>query len=203
MTTVPRRGFNDAVTGIWSLLAPAYDLAILQQWVYRPPHDEVLAQLRAHKSRRIADIACGTGILSARIERELHPDEIYGVDMSHGMLDQARAKSDRVRWLRGPAEQLPFDDGALDAVVTTTAFHFFDQPAALREFHRVLAPGGLVAVSSLSARQPCCSSQRPANGNPSTARRRPRCGHCSKARGSRSAISTASVGRSGRGWCLI
>ncbi|WP_373139488.1 class I SAM-dependent methyltransferase [Mycobacterium marinum] len=154
MTTVPRRGFNDAVTGIWSLLAPAYDLAILQQWVYRPPHDEVLAQLRAHKSRRIADIACGTGILSARIERELHPDEIYGVDMSHGMLDQARAKSDRVRWLRVPAEQLPFDDGALDAVVTTTAFHFFDQPAALREFHRVLAPGGLVAVSSLSARQP-------------------------------------------------
>ena len=47
-----------------------------------------------------------------------------------------------------------FDDGALDAVVTTSAFHFFDQPAALREFHRVLAPGGLVAVSALSTRQP-------------------------------------------------
>lgn len=70
------------------------------------------------------------------------------------MLNQARAKSDRVQWLRGPAEQLPFDDGALDAVVTTSAFHFFDQPAALREFHRVLAPGGLVAVSALSTRQP-------------------------------------------------
>lgn len=73
--------------------------------------------------------------------------------MSEGMLNQARARSNRVRWLRGPAEQLPFDDGALDAVVTTSAFHFFDQPAALREFHRVLAPGGLVAVSALSARQ--------------------------------------------------
>jgi ubiquinone/menaquinone biosynthesis C-methylase UbiE len=47
-----------------------------------------------------------------------------------------------------PAEQLPFDDGTLDAVVTTSAFHFFDQPAALREFHRILAPGGLAAVSA-------------------------------------------------------
>jgi ubiquinone/menaquinone biosynthesis C-methylase UbiE len=139
---------------MWSVLAPAYDLPFLQQWVYRPPHDEVIAVLREHQARRIADIACGTGILSDRIERELHPDEIYGVDMSDGMLNQARARSNRVQWLRGPAEQLPFDDGALDAVVTTSAFHFFDQPAALREFHRVLAPGGLVAVATLSARQP-------------------------------------------------
>ncbi len=154
MTAAPRRALNEAVTRMWSFLAPAYDLPFLQQWVYRPPHDEVIAALRAHGARRIADIACGTGILSDRIERELHPDEIYGVDMSDGMLNQARARSSRVQWLRGPAERLPFDDGALDAVVTTSAFHFFDQPAALREFHRVLAPGGLVAVAALSTRQP-------------------------------------------------
>jgi ubiquinone/menaquinone biosynthesis C-methylase UbiE len=153
MTAPQRRGLNDAVTRMWSFLAPAYDHARLQRFVYRPPHDEVIAQLRAHGSRKIADIACGTGILSDRIERELHPDEIYGVDMSDGMLSQARARSDRVHWLRGPAEQLPFADGALDAVVTTSAFHFFNQPAALREFHRVLAPGGLVAVSALSKRK--------------------------------------------------
>ncbi|OBF50501.1 SAM-dependent methyltransferase [Mycobacterium sp. 852002-53434_SCH5985345] len=154
MTAPSRRGLNDAVTRLWSFLAPAYDLPFLQQWVYRPPHDEVIAQLRAHHARKIADIACGTGILSDRIARELEPEEIYGVDMSDGMLAQARARTDRVQWLRGPAEQLPFDDGALDAVVTTSAFHFFDQPAALREFHRVLAPGGLVAVAALSTRQP-------------------------------------------------
>lgn len=154
MTEPSRRGLNDAVTRLWSFLAPVYDLPFLQQWVYRPPHDEVIAQLRAHHARKIADIACGTGILSDRIARELRPDEIYGVDMSEGMLGQARARTDAVQWLRGPAERLPFDDGALDAVVTTSAFHFFDQPAALREFHRVLAPGGLVAVAALSARQP-------------------------------------------------
>ncbi|OBF12257.1 SAM-dependent methyltransferase [Mycobacterium sp. ACS4054] len=153
MTAPSRRGLNDAVTRLWSFLAPAYDLPVLQRWVYRPPHDEVIARLRAHHARRIADIACGTGVLSDRIARELQPDEMYGIDMSEGMLDQARARTDRVQWMRGPAEQLPFDDGALDAVVTTSAFHFFDQPAALREFHRVLAPGGMVAVAALSARQ--------------------------------------------------
>jgi len=149
-----RRGFNEAVTRFWGFAAPVYNLPFLQQWVYRPAHDEVIAQLRAHGCARIADIACGTGILADRIESELHPGEVYGVDMSEGMLKAAQARSTSVQWLRGPAEQLAFADATLDAVVTTSAFHFFDQPAALREFHRVLAPRGLVAVSTLSARQP-------------------------------------------------
>lgn len=152
--TVPRRGLNAAITGFWSWAAPVYDLPFLQQWVYRPAHDEVIAQLQNLSARRIADIACGTGILSDRIERELHPEAVYGVDMSDGMLAEAAAHSSRVQWLKGPAERLPFDDGTLDAVVTTSAFHFFDQPAALREFHRVLAPGGVVAVTTISPRQP-------------------------------------------------
>jgi ubiquinone/menaquinone biosynthesis C-methylase UbiE len=140
MTEAQRRGLNNAVTRMWTFLAPAYDLPILQRWIYRPPHDEVIAQLRSHGSRKIADIACGTGILSDRIQRELHPEEIYGVDMADGMLAQAHSRSGQVKWLRAPAERL--------------AFHFFDQPAALREFHRVLASGGLAAVSALSTRQP-------------------------------------------------
>ena len=49
MTAPSRRGLNDAVTRLWSFLAPAYDLPFLQQWVYRPPHDEVIARLRAHQ----------------------------------------------------------------------------------------------------------------------------------------------------------
>jgi ubiquinone/menaquinone biosynthesis C-methylase UbiE len=156
--TVQRRGFNDIITRFWGVAAPAYNHPFLQQWVYRPAHDEVVAQLRDHQSARVVDVACGTGILADRIERDLHPAAVYGVDMSEGMLKQAQSRSDKVDWRRGPAEQLPFDDGALDAVVTTSAFHFFDQPAALREFHRVLSPGGLVAVSTMSARQPLLPS---------------------------------------------
>lgn len=148
--TTPGRRFNDAVTRFWTVAAPLYDAPALQRWVYQPAQDEVIAVLRAHGTQRVADIGCGTGILATRIHNELDPEEVYGVDMSDGMLAQAKARCAQVRWLRSPAERLPFDDGALDAVVSTTAFHFFDQPAALREFHRVLGPGGLAAVATLS-----------------------------------------------------
>jgi ubiquinone/menaquinone biosynthesis C-methylase UbiE len=154
VTSAPRRTLNDAITQFWSIAAPLYDLPFLQQWVYHPPQNEVIEQLNDSGARKVADIACGTGILAERIARELHPDEVYGVDMSDGMLAQARERSSEVQWRKGPAEHLPFEDGVLDAVVTTSAFHFFDQPAALREFHRVLGPGGLVAVATLSPRQP-------------------------------------------------
>jgi ubiquinone/menaquinone biosynthesis C-methylase UbiE len=120
--------------------------------VYRPAQDEVIAALKGSGARKVTDIACGTGILADRISEELQPDEIYGVDMSDGMLAHARARSSDVQRRKGPAENLPFGDGALEAVVTISAFHFFDQPAALREFCRVLAGGGLLAVATLSPR---------------------------------------------------
>ena len=148
--TTPGRQFNAAVTRFWSFAAPAYDLPFLQRWVYRPAQDEVIAKLRAAGSQRIADIACGTGILAARIKDELNPPEVYGVDMSDGMLEQAKARSPKVRWMKGPAERLPFEDASLDAVITTSAFHWFDQPAAMREFHRVLVSGGLVGVATIT-----------------------------------------------------
>lgn len=177
------RQFNDAVTRFWSAAAPLYDLAVLQRLVYRPAQDEVLSALRecgAERARgagRVADIACGTGVLADRIQTELHPDEVYGVDMADGMLEQARARSSAVRWRKAPAEQLPFADGSLDAVVSTSAFHFFDQPAAMREFHRVLAPGGIAAVATISPPLPAPLrrlSANPANPahNPSPAEMR-------------------------------
>ncbi len=150
----PRRNLNETVTRFWTIAAPVYDFQFLQHWVYRPAQDEVIAALKASGARRVADIACGTGILADRIERELHPDEVYGVDMSDGMLAQAKRRSSEVRWLKGPAEHLPFEDQTLDAVVTTSAFHFFDQPAALREFHRALAPGGFAAVAAFTGPTP-------------------------------------------------
>ncbi|TRW82326.1 methyltransferase domain-containing protein [Mycolicibacterium sp. 018/SC-01/001] len=153
MTSATRRRFNEAVTGFWGFAAPVYDTAVLQRWVYRPAQDEVIALLQARGSRRIADIGCGTGILADRIAREVAGSEVSGVDMSDGMLSEARRRSSAVEWVRAPAEQLPFADGSLDAVVSTSAFHWFNQPAALREFRRVLRAGGVAAVATLSPRR--------------------------------------------------
>ncbi|OKH70022.1 SAM-dependent methlyltransferase [Mycobacterium sp. SWH-M1] len=153
MTSATRRRFNEAVTGFWGFAAPVYDTAVVQRWVYRPAQDEMIALLQARDSRRIADIGCGTGILADRMAREVQGAHVTGVDMSDGMLAEARRRSSTVEWVRAPAEQLPFADGSLDAVVSTSAFHWFNQSAALREFHRVLRPGGVAAVATLSPRR--------------------------------------------------
>jgi ubiquinone/menaquinone biosynthesis C-methylase UbiE len=150
MARAPGRAYNDSVTRAFDRLARRYDTPWIQSWFYRPPQDAIVDELRRYGSRRVVDVGCGTGILADRIQRELRPDEVIGVDASEGMLAKAKERSTAVRWILGAAETLPLPDDALDAVTSTTAFHFFDQSAALAEFHRVLAPGGIVALGTIT-----------------------------------------------------
>jgi len=164
MPTSPGRALNNTVTRGFNFLARRYDTPWIQRRFYRPPQDAILKELRVRGSRRIVDVGCGTGILADRIERELQPDEVIGVDASEGMLSKAQARSSAVRWVAAPAEKLPLPDGSVDAVISTTAFHFFDQPAALAEFHRVLAPGGIVALGTITQPLPAPSAIRQITG---------------------------------------
>ena len=150
MTTPSGRALRDTVTRGFDLLARRYDTPWIQRSFYRPPQDAILEELRVRGSRRIVDVGCGTGILADRIQRELQPDEVLGVDRSTGMLSEAKARSSTVRWIVAPAEELPLPDDSVDAVTSTTAFHFFDQPVALAEFRRVLTPGGIVALGTIT-----------------------------------------------------
>lgn len=136
----PDRWFFD----IWSRF---YDAPLVQRLTYRPEHDAVLAALRRARSRRVLDVACGTGLLASRIRRELGA-EVVGCDFSRGMLAQAAAHQRADGLVQGSALALPFDSESFDAVVSTEAFHWFpDQRGALREFLRVLVPDGRLFVS--------------------------------------------------------
>jgi ubiquinone/menaquinone biosynthesis C-methylase UbiE len=137
--------FFDRISGI-------YDTGVVQSLVYRPTQDAVLAELRDLHSSKILDIGCGTGQLTARLQSELGANEVFGCDAAPGMLDQARSRSPEITWLQGTAESIPLPDGAIDAVVSTEAFHWFNQPAALEEFHRVLAPGGHIVIALMNPR---------------------------------------------------
>jgi len=130
------RGFFDA----WSYI---YDFPLVQLATYRPVHNAVLGALVEADSRAILDVGCGTGQLTVRIKEALAHARVTGCDFSHGMLRHAATRSRWINWVQGDAGRLPFGDGVFDVVVSTEAFHWFpDQPAALAEIRRVLAPGG-------------------------------------------------------------
>jgi SAM-dependent methyltransferase len=63
------------------------------------------------------------------------------------MLAEARSRVPPSVGLKlGEAERLPFKDGAFDAAVLWTVVHLVDRPRAFPELHRVLGPGGRLAI---------------------------------------------------------
>jgi SAM-dependent methyltransferase len=99
---------------------------------------------------RVLDAGCGSGHDSAWVARR--DAEVVGVDASERMLSEARERyGDERRTAFREAdlrEPLPFEDGAFDLVVSQlTLEHLEDWRPPLREFARVLRPGGRVVLS--------------------------------------------------------
>jgi len=95
---------------------------------------------------RVLDVACGTGVL-ARAAHALGAS-VTGLDCNAAMLAIARRRDAGVDWRDGRAEELPFDDGSFDVVVSQFGLMFFqDRDAALAEMRRVLRPGGRLAIA--------------------------------------------------------
>jgi ubiquinone/menaquinone biosynthesis C-methylase UbiE len=97
------------------------------------------------------DIATGTGIV-LRLARARHPGlgRLVGLDLTPGMLEVAREKSVGldIEFVEGDATALPFEDESFDLVTCQQGLQFFPEPQqALREFRRVLAPGGRLIVA--------------------------------------------------------
>lgn len=93
----------------------------------------------------VLDVPCGTGELERRLLAEWPDLCITGVDLSAGMLAQAKAKDEanRVRWVEADVTQLPLLEGSCDCVICVNSFHYFLAPSeALVAMRRVLRPGG-------------------------------------------------------------
>jgi SAM-dependent methyltransferase len=75
---------------------------------------------------------------------------VLGIEPNAEMREQAAAvaapETPGPVYLPGRAEATGLADGAVDAVVAAQAFHWFEPDAALREFRRILKPGGCVAL---------------------------------------------------------
>jgi SAM-dependent methyltransferase len=102
---------------------------------------EALEPLRLSPELTILDLAAGTGKLTRPLAAS--GAEVIAVEP----VDEMRAAlPDSVRALDGIAEDIPLPDASVDLVTVAQAFHWFDGDAALREIHRVLRPGGRLAL---------------------------------------------------------
>ncbi len=102
--------------------------------------------------QRVLDVGTGTGVVALEAAPHVAPNgRITGIDLSHGMLAVARAhakRSEAIDFREMDAEHLAFGDSSFDAVVSLFALlHFPDPLQALREMHRVLRPGGSLAIA--------------------------------------------------------
>ena len=118
--------------------------AIFAQW---PPQIADIAAIGT--GDRVLDVGCGTGVLAREAEARVgQSGRVSGLDLNEGMLAVARRLRPEIEWRQGDALDLPFEDGAFDAVVSQFALMFLPEPVlALREMWRVLARGGRLAVA--------------------------------------------------------
>jgi demethylmenaquinone methyltransferase/2-methoxy-6-polyprenyl-1,4-benzoquinol methylase len=99
---------------------------------------------------RMLDVAVGTGLVAREAVRILgDARSVVGVDPSAGMMAAAAAGGPAL--VQGRAERLPFADAAFDFLSLGYALrHMSDLEAALREFRRVLKPGGRLLLLEIT-----------------------------------------------------
>jgi ubiquinone/menaquinone biosynthesis C-methylase UbiE len=91
------------------------------------------------------DIGCGTGNYTTAIANEKY--NFVGVEPSHKMLGIANAKSQRIKWLTGSAEQIPAEHNLFDgAIATLTIHHWKNLETAFKELYRVLNVDGKIVM---------------------------------------------------------
>ncbi len=92
----------------------------------------------------VVDVGAGTG----KLTRSLTPTgaTVIAVEPLADMRERLIQTAPRAVPFDGTAEAMPLRDGSADAIVCAQAFHWFDGPRALAEFHRVLKPGGGVGL---------------------------------------------------------
>ncbi|GAA1995301.1 class I SAM-dependent methyltransferase [Catenulispora subtropica] len=106
------------------------------------------AELAQEVGGPVADVGCGPGHITGFLSSL--GLETFGVDLSPGMIEQARKANPALRFEVGSADALDVADGALSGVLSRYAIIHTapeDVPAVLAEFHRVLAPGGHLLIS--------------------------------------------------------
>lgn len=146
------------VRSMFAAIAHAYDLNnhLHSLWLDHAWRRFAVRKAGLKPTDDVLDCACGTGDLTLALARAT-PRSVTGLDFTPEMLDIARRKTaarapaaanfPALTYIQGDAQALPFADASFDVV--TIAFgirNVMDPGAAVREFRRVLRPGGRLVI---------------------------------------------------------
>ena len=162
MTVEDTTAFTLQTREMFTSIAPRYDflnrlLSVGQDKYWRQRAIDLLDPM---ENERILDVATGTGDMVIEVAKRNLSVQIFGIDFSQRMLDLGRIKIARngynqaVSLQIGSGECLPFADESFDGVICAFGIrNFADVQLGLREFFRVLKPGGRVVVLEFSIPQ--------------------------------------------------
>lgn len=140
----------------------------------------LLARVHLSDTARILDFGCGTATLTLLVKRRFPGARVRGLDVDEEILAKARRKAEADEADVGldhfDGGRFPYPDCSFDGVVTCFVLHHLndrEKGAALREIHRVLAPGGHLYVADFdrartATRQAAFAVARLLDGFPNT-----------------------------------
>lgn len=145
-------GFLGNTRSAYDTLADAYDSFVEPELAHKPFDRAVLSTfaelVRSAGLGTVADIGCGQGRISAHLhERGV---DVFGVDLSPGMLANARKRYPHLRFDEGSMTDLAQPDSSLGGIVAWySTIHVADEslPAVFASFARALVPGGYVQLA--------------------------------------------------------
>lgn len=108
-----------------------------------------LIENRAASYPVVVDVGCGAGQSLRRLRERFAPELIVGIDIDLEMLGLSAAETCNlglpVALVQGTSTDLGLADESVDMLFCHQTFHHLpDQQTAIREFHRVLKPGGIL-----------------------------------------------------------
>ena len=117
----------------------------------------VLEQLAINSADRVLEVGFGGGALLERIVQLVPDGSVAGVEISEEMISNARLRfraqigAGRLELRYGKVELLPYPDSSFDKACSVNTIYFWpDLDVALREFSRVICPGGMLVLGFTS-----------------------------------------------------
>jgi demethylmenaquinone methyltransferase/2-methoxy-6-polyprenyl-1,4-benzoquinol methylase len=143
------RAMFSGIAGKYDLLNHVLSINIDKRW--RRLVREKLSTILDDPNALILDVACGTGDLSIELQKHAKA-RVIGTDFCRPMLAVAAGKNAVIPFVEGDAMNLAFENNTFDAV--TIAFglrNLSNFKDGLTELHRILKPGGKLAVLEFSS----------------------------------------------------